>query len=488
MNARDAQAIALTDASEIKLDDLAAIPKHKMNNTKYFRDKDGKLKRKVTMSNFDSKLKVGTHPYINYEDWEKYGGYHSNQWSDFELQQDAYFYAEDKSGDTFYSMDEQENFDVDEMPLYPLDIEKDVLDDFTTVLIGRRRSGKTWASRWLMYHMRHRFPYGIVITGTRLNNFWSQYVPEEFIFDIEDISATLDAVFARQTYILAHPKLGIDPRMFIILDDVMGDAHRTRHGKELARIFTDGRHMQVFLLVTLQDAKGIPPSLRENTDLCLLFRVYEGGRKQVVCEEWLSYIEEMKNLGEVTQTKTLTHQRRHAENEKRKNPKDRDIESSSSSVEEGEENERDARQEPQQAPTKQRVSRQKQQTAIKFFWRNTGLIDKKTCEAFKESKNTKEKERESAGRQAIAVLQARTTENLQEVMKKIIAEDPGPFILGDVRYYKASQTGNYKPIMGTYKEFKRRGKRRVKTEVDDSENDDSSSNSSEEGVALLNKK
>lgn len=429
MNARDAQELALTSASEMKLDDLVALPKNKMGSKKFFRDKDGKLVRKVTMSNFDSKLKIGTHPYNNYGDWGKYGGYHSNQWSDFELQQNVYFHAEDKSGDTFYSMDEQENFDVSEMALYPLDIEKDVLDDFTTVLIGRRRSGKTWASRWLMYHLRHRFPFGMVITGTRLNNFWSQYIPEEFIHDIADVEDVLNLVFARQTFIKANPQLGIDPRMFLILDDVMGDKHKTRHGKELSNIFTNGRHNEIFLLITLQDAKGIPPDLRENTDLCVIFRVYEGGRKQVICEEWLSYIEEMKD--EANKNKSATEGQ------------------SDKSITNG----------------RTRVSRQKQHTTLKFFWANTGLLDKKTCEAFRETKDTKDKDLEEAGRQAIAVLQARTTENLQTVMKKLVAEDPGPFILGDKRYYKASETGNYRPIIGTYSEFKRRGRRRVKTEV-----------------------
>lgn len=454
MNAREAQDLALVSAAEIKLDDLVALQKVKMGAKKFFRDADGKLKRRVTLSNFDSKLKIGTHPYKNYEDWEKYNGYHSTQWSDFDLQDDLYNYAQRKTGNTFYSMNEQESYDVDEMPLFPLDIERDVLDDFTTVLIGRRRSGKTWASRWLMYHMRHRFPFGIVITGTRLNNFWAQYVPEEFIHDITDIHTVLELIFARQTFIKAHPELGIDPRMFIILDDVMGDKNKTRHNKELSNIFTNGRHNDVFLLVTLQDAKGIPPDLRENTDLCLIFRVYEGGRKQVICEEWLSYIEEMK---EGPARKTLTRAAR----------PNQDTEQT------GEEDEATSARDNRGV---MRETKQKQHTVMKFFWKNTGLLDKTTCEPFQESKCSDEKKKkETTAPQAIAVLQARTTEDLQAVMKKLVAEDPGPFILGDKDYYKAATTGNYRPIMHTYSKFKRRGKRRVRTAVFGEEGSDEDS-------------
>ncbi len=430
---REAQDLAIASASELRYDDLKTLPKNKMGEKKYFRDKDSKLVRRVALSNFDSKLKIGTLPYKNYDDWSKRGGYHSDQWCNFDLQCKLFLHAQKKTGNTFYSINEQEKFEVNEMPLFPLDIEKDILDDFTVVLIGRRRSGKTYLSRWLMYHLRFRFPFGIVITGTRENNFWAQYVPEEFIHDIEDIGQVLGGIFARQTFIAAHPELGIDPRMFVILDDVMGNKYRTRFSSELSTIFTDGRHKNLFLLITLQDAKGIPPDLRENTDACFTFRVYEGGRKQVICEEWLSYIEEMKTIQAFSNTERT------------------------------------------------RMSKQKQHTCMQFFWKNTGLLDKETCEPFKEDRNTTDEDRKKAVPQAIAVLQARTTEDLQAVMKKAVAEDPGPFLLGDKRYYKASQTGNYKPLVGTYKEFKRRGKRRFTNEgLEEQEQHKKSSSSSGE--------
>ena len=449
--AKLADARALAQPKPIEVDELMAVNRKEQGHDKFVKNVEGKRLRKVTLDNFDSKLKVGTEPYINYHDWEEMGGYHSNQFYKWPLQRRVWEHAEKKSVDTFYSMEKQEEFAAEDMPLYPLDYEKDILDDFTTVVIGRRRSGKTFLSRWMMYHMRYRFPYGVVITGTRLNNFWSQYVPEESIFDIEDIETVLDQIFARQTLVKGHAHLGIDPRMFVILDDVMGDKYRTRFSAALSNIFTNGRHESIFLLITLQDAKGIPPDLRENTDLCLIFRVYEGGRKKVICEEWLSYIEEMK----------IEYQ-----------------------------NQQNARNNPtgeRQLGHAHRVSKQKQHTVLQFFARNTGLMDPESCEKFVESHDTTDEERSKAIPQAIAVLQARTTEDLQMVMKKAVAEDPGPFILGDLRYYKAAATGDYKAIYHTYNQFKRRGARRVtrdgigktKKKEDSSETSSSSEEDSE---------
>ena len=104
--------------------------------------------------------------------------------------------------------------------LKPLDVEMDVMDDNTIVVIGKRRSGKSFWARWAMYHLRHRFPAGIVITSTKLNGFWAQYVPDKFIHDVESMDEVLEAVCSRQAFLKKHSHLGIDSRFFVILDDV----------------------------------------------------------------------------------------------------------------------------------------------------------------------------------------------------------------------------------------------------------------------------
>jgi hypothetical protein len=461
---RLAQEQCITKPVSVNVKELQALGKVKLQGN-YIRDLDGKRMRKVRMSNFDSTLKVGTPPYKFYKDWEKYKGWHSDQWTNekFKLQRDMFRYAQQKSGNNFYSINKQETVDITNMPLFPLDVEKDILDDFTVLMIGRRRSGKTWLSRWLMYHLRFRFPFGVVVTGTRLNNFWSQYVPEEFIHDIEDIGPVLDNIFARQTFLMSHPELGIDPRMFIILDDVMSDKYRVRFSKQLSECFTNGRHNMIFTLITSQDAKGVPPDLRENTDMCFLFRVYEGGRKKVVEEEWLSYIDDVTGNGTFLSPGSL--------NDKDKfNKRVSEVKFALRRPGEPHYNSRQPR---------NTQSSRKRKAVADFFWKNTGLLNPKTCEAFEESATTTDQEMDEAIPQCISVLQARTTEDLQKVFKKAVSHDPGPFILGDKDYYKAAVTGDYGPVLNTYKKFKRRGRRRMNGEVIlDEENDKESSSES----------
>lgn len=175
-----------------------------------------------------------------------------------------------------------------------LDLERDLMDDFTVVLIGRRRSGKTFFARWMMYHLRHRFPAGMVITGTRLNNFWAQHVPKEYIHDVKNLDRAIGMVFERQRHILLHPELGIDSRFFLILDDILQNKEAIRFSKTLSKCFTDGRHYNIFILVTTQDPKGISTTLRENADVAVIFRQFNKSRKEAVIEDFVDYIDNKK--------------------------------------------------------------------------------------------------------------------------------------------------------------------------------------------------
>lgn len=340
-----------------------------------------------TVKNFRINYKINAPGYKYYADWVKRGGYFSTQ---LETDLQIKILKAAMSNSTNHPMweiqadnktKEASSINYVEMPLFPIDIEKDILDDFTTVLVGKRRSGKSYTLRWMLYHLRHRFPFGIVITGTKLNNFWQQYVPEEFIFDIEDINEVMFHVFERQKFILKNGHLKIDPRMFIILDDVMADKYAIRFNISLSKCFTDGRHQCVSTFITCQDPKGIGPDLRENTDLCIIFRIVSGGRKEVVAKEWLGELPE--NM------------------------------------------------------------------AKQFLHANTGYLDKDTGERFKELPETTDEELAEKIPQAIAVCHGRSTDNLQKIFKKSLAEEPPKYTLGKLSYYMAWITGDYKPIMGT---------------------------------------
>lgn len=320
--------------------------------------------------------------YKFYDKWDK-RDYFSNQF------QDDIFPLQNKINEkTTFTRIGDDSVDVINMPLASLDIEKDILDDFTILCIGRRRSGKTWACRWILYHLRHRFPCGICITGTKLNNFWARYIPAEYIHDVEDINIVLETVYERQRFLLKHPETGIDHRMFIILDDVMKDKYKVRFSKALSQAFTDGRHYGILTIITSQDPKGIPPDLRENTDLAVIFRQFQQGRKEAVASDFLDYIPLKKDR-------------------------------------------------------------------MKFLWEKTRKIDSET------GLQINEEELDVVGLEhsvpvALCVLQAQLSEDYSKVFKKLVAEDPGEFAMGDTGYWKVLEDGSYNRLINTFDEIVKR--------------------------------
>ncbi len=348
-----------------------------------------------------------------YKEYEDFQGYFSDQ---FKSKLQRRLLAEAK--EDFVSIADQNR--VMDMKLKPLDVEMDIMDDFTVLLIGRRRSGKSFMARWLMYHLRNRFPVGVVITGTKLNDFWSQYIPKEFIHDIEDMGIVLENVYKRQQFLIEHPELGIDPRCFLILDDVLKDKYKVRFSKPLSRAFTDGRHYKVFTLITSQDPRGIPPDLRENTDLCIIFRQFQKGRKESVKEDFLDYIDNKKDQLDFLWKHTG---KRNADGSEY-NPEDgirEEMILEAMEEKEGERKEKANRDPNKPPPPKKRL-------------------------------NMKEK-KEDGVPQALCAIQADTTENMLDIFKVAVAEDPGPFRLGDAKYWKAMSDGKWRHLAHSFDSF-----------------------------------
>lgn len=169
-----------------------------------------------------------------------------------------------------------------------------VKPDATIVCVGKRRTGKSFFLRDLMYKRSADFPGGLVISQTdRLNGYWQQYIPQRFIHPKYN-PAVLQALFKRQQAIMMYNKSEdalagkipmIDPRFFVLLDDVISDA-RLRYDESLNELFVAGRHYKIMTLITTQYAKGINPVLRSNTDVAVIFKCNQAMQREALAKEW----------------------------------------------------------------------------------------------------------------------------------------------------------------------------------------------------------
>ena len=160
------------------------------------------------------------------------------------------------------------------------------------VIIGRRDTGKSYLVRDLLFYHQD-IPVGTVMSGTEASNgFYSTHVPKVFIHH-EYKTVLIENILKRQKLVLnqvqkeieTYKKTTIDPRAFVLMDDVLYDQSWTRDTL-MRMIFMNGRHYKIMLIICMQYPLGIPPNLRTNIDFVFILREpYMTNRKRI----WENY-------------------------------------------------------------------------------------------------------------------------------------------------------------------------------------------------------
>lgn len=169
-------------------------------------------------------------------------------------------------------------------------IEENIPKHPAILAAGKRRTGKSTTFDNLLEKCMRHIPFGIVMSETLMNGFWQTRVPPRNCFQgwREDI---LIALVTRQKRMIA--KYGKpDPRTFafIILDDVIADQKAIRWSKTINSFFTEGRHLNITVLITTQYMRGIGPMLRGNMDIVFLQPIYSILDRQVIHELYAGFM------------------------------------------------------------------------------------------------------------------------------------------------------------------------------------------------------
>lgn len=157
--------------------------------------------------------------------------------------------------------------------------------DWTIVLIGKRRSGKTVFLKSLLGNrLRPHFPRVYVFTNSYFSGEYKDFVPYEHIYPgfhepIEKNSSVLgidvlaSIIETQKVYneAVMAGKCNLNTRVLLILDDVLSDG--LRYKKLIDVLFYNGRHLNICIAITSQDTKGINPACTGNTDMATFFRV-----------------------------------------------------------------------------------------------------------------------------------------------------------------------------------------------------------------------
>lgn len=166
-------------------------------------------------------------------------------------------------------------------------------NDYVCVVVGKRRTGKTWIARHLLHKKRQVFNHGLVITKTKFNGFWQNYFPASVVH------GTFDPTILEQFMLLSleieehnreNPARQINNRSVIVLDDVIADKH-VRYDDTLATLFYNGRHFGIFLIICSQYVFGLPPGLRSNADLVFVLRQFQNRQRKQLSEDYADMLD-----------------------------------------------------------------------------------------------------------------------------------------------------------------------------------------------------
>jgi len=164
----------------------------------------------------------------------------------------------------------------------------EMVDHCTICIIAKRGSGKTYLVKEIMYNKRD-LPSCIAISKTeKLNNFYSNFIPESYIYSDFD-SNILSKIYNRQSIMNENNKTRTnenrtpkDDRVMLIMDDCMSSKSSWIKDPNILELFFNGRHHHISFILTMQFSLGIPPELRSNFDyIFLLAEDFISNRKRL---------------------------------------------------------------------------------------------------------------------------------------------------------------------------------------------------------------
>lgn len=190
--------------------------------------------------------------------------------------------------------------------------------DFTIILFGRRRSGKSYFLIPLLFQLRPYFPLVFCFTRTGHTGDLGRYFSPDLVFDDfshEKLLEILELQKPRYKEAL-DSTVRIDENgnrvmdninILIVCDDVFSSTISLRHDKAFQTVFFEGRHYNLSFIITCQDLKFVPPAVKGNTDLTIFFPAISKRDKEAIVDNNLPFLRNLKDAIAFNEVHSLKH-------------------------------------------------------------------------------------------------------------------------------------------------------------------------------------
>jgi hypothetical protein len=158
--------------------------------------------------------------------------------------------------------------------------------DALVIYNGRRRTGKTFYTRFNLWAQRHFFRAGEVFTNTPNNGFWQHHFPNWKVFKGWQ-PAVVESIIEeqRRAYdIWREYPWALNPYRVVVLEDC---ANELTHDKLLEDLAAYGRHYAMCVHVITQHPQKLPPIVRSNADVAIIFPLNSRRALECLAEDYI---------------------------------------------------------------------------------------------------------------------------------------------------------------------------------------------------------
>lgn len=155
------------------------------------------------------------------------------------------------------------------------------------VFLGKRGSGKTTLMIDLLKHLN--LSAGMAVSPTeRYNQDFSPIMPKKYIYG-EFKPQILNRLFEKQMKQKGQP----GSETFLVLDDCLALTNWQK-SEEMRQLFFNGRHMDIFMFLSIQSVKGLNNDFRDQCDFWFLGRGWGGESLKKIYNEHVDTYDSFK--------------------------------------------------------------------------------------------------------------------------------------------------------------------------------------------------
>jgi hypothetical protein len=157
---------------------------------------------------------------------------------------------------------------------------------------GIRNSGKTYMMEKVLPILieKNNISKTILISGTGKiqNNF--KFVDKKDRYEPSDMTDVINKLLNIQKRKAKETKKK-PPRIMLILDDVVAttsNGKKLRYNKSLEFLYIGGRHYNIDIITLVQNLLAVPPSIRSNSDILVVFKTPSINKQKFLIDNFIS--------------------------------------------------------------------------------------------------------------------------------------------------------------------------------------------------------